>query len=277
MDSYTLSRKWFDYCFENPEKITPTHSAIYFFAIEHCNRLGWKKKFWFPTTMAMEALWIKSYNTYKKVLFELVDWGFIEMIEKSRNQYSANIIALSNFDKALNKALDKALIKHWTKHMSKQSESTVQSIVSINKQDNNITINKEQETIINKPKEKSLGLVKTFSEDSFEFNICRYFLEFHINEQTPSIIYSLKKETKESIINKWCDVIRKLKEIDKFTEKQIDFIIKYTLSDDFWKKQILSIEKFRKKKDGVSFFVKMVDIAKFNKQKLNPNKKVWVI
>jgi hypothetical protein len=158
--------------------------------------------------------------------------------------------------------------------MSKQSESTVQSIVSINKQDNNITINKEQETIINKPKEKSLGLVKTFSEDSFEFNICRYFLEFHINEQTPSIIYSLKKETKESIINKWCDVIRKLKEIDKFTEKQIDFIIKYTLSDDFWKKQILSIEKFRKKKDGVSFFVKMVDIAKFNKQKLNPNKKV---
>lgn len=134
MNSYNLSRAWFDWCFENPEKITPTHTALYFFAIEHCNRLGWKKKFGFPTTMVMEAIGIKSYNTYKKVLFQLVDFGFIEMIEKSKNQYSSNIIALSKYDKANNKALDKAL----TKHTSKQGESTV----SIDKQ-----VTKEQRTI----------------------------------------------------------------------------------------------------------------------------------
>lgn len=136
MNSYELSRKWFDFCFENPDKIKPNHTALYFFAIEHCNRLGWKEKFGFPTTMVMEAIGIRSYNTYINTLNEVVLWGFIEMIERSKNQYSANIIALSNFDKALNKALDKALIKHTTK----QSES----IDSIDKQDNNKPLNNKQ-------------------------------------------------------------------------------------------------------------------------------------
>lgn len=138
ISGYSLSRNWFDFCFENPEKINPSHTAVYFFAIEHCNRLGWKKKFGFPTTMVMEAVGIKSYNTFKKVLFDLVNFGFIRMIEKSKNQYSANIIALSNFDKATNKALDKAL----TKHLTKQSESTIQSIVSIDKQETSKQLNK---------------------------------------------------------------------------------------------------------------------------------------
>lgn len=139
MNGYELSRIWFDWCFENPEKISPNHSAIYFFAIEHCNRLGWRKKFGFPTEMVKDAIGIKSYNTYIKTLNDLVDWGFIEMIERSKNQYSANIVALVNFDKALDKALDKAI----KKHASKQDESTIQSIDSINKQLTIKPINKE--------------------------------------------------------------------------------------------------------------------------------------
>lgn len=142
MNSYELSRAWFDWCFENPEKITPNHTALYFFCVEHCNRLGWKERFGLPTTMAKEAIGIRSYNTYIKTLNDLVEFGFIKMVEKSKNQYSSNIIALSKFNKALDKALDKAFIKH----MIKQDESTIQSIDSIDKQ---ITINKEQ--INNKP------------------------------------------------------------------------------------------------------------------------------
>lgn len=129
MNGYELSRIWFDWCFENPEKISPNHSAVYFFAIEHCNRLGWRKKFGFPTEMVKDAIGIKSYNTYIKTLNDLVDWGFIEMIERSKNQYSANIVALSNFNKAVDKALDKAI----TKHASKHNESTCESIDSIDK------------------------------------------------------------------------------------------------------------------------------------------------
>lgn len=143
MNSYELSRYWFNWCFENPEKINPNHTALYFFCIEHCNRLGWKEKYGLPTTMAKEAIGIRSYNTYIKTLNDLVDFGFIKIIEKSKNQYSSNIIALSKFTKALDKALDKAFIKH----LIKQDESTRQSNDSIDKQQtiNNITTNNKQE------------------------------------------------------------------------------------------------------------------------------------
>lgn len=136
MDYFKLTRAFWDFAFENPEKIKPNHCALYLFIVEHCNRLGWKQKFGLPTTMAKDAIGIRSYNTYITTLSELVDFGLIELIEKSKNQYSSNIVAISNFDKAPNKALDKALINHGTK----QSESIVQSTDSITKP---ITINKD--------------------------------------------------------------------------------------------------------------------------------------
>lgn len=136
MNSYELSRAWYDFCFVNPEKIKPLHSAIYFFAIEHCNRLGWKDKFGFPSQMVMEAIGVKNWRTYSAGLNDLIDWGFIKMVEISKNQYSANIIALVKYTKATTKALDKALQKHSTK----QGQSTV----SIDKQYNKEQYNKEQ-------------------------------------------------------------------------------------------------------------------------------------
>ena len=139
MNSYELSRAWFDWCFNNPEKIKPSHSAVYFFAIEHCNRLGWKDKFGFPSQMVMEAVGIKNWRTYSGVLKDLVDFGFINMIEISKNQYSANIIAIVKNTKADAEATTKALDKALQKHSTKQRQSTV----SINKQ---VTKNKEQRT-----------------------------------------------------------------------------------------------------------------------------------
>jgi hypothetical protein len=134
MNGYELSRKFWDFAFENPDRIKPIHSAIYFFAIEHCNRLGWKEKFGLPSQMVMEAIGVKNWRTYSQGLNELIDFGFIKLLEKSSNQYSSNIIAIVNFTKADTKALDKALQKHGTKQG--------QSIVSINKQETN-----KQETI----------------------------------------------------------------------------------------------------------------------------------
>ena len=134
MNSYELSRGFWDFAFENPERVKPIHSAIYFFAIEHCNRLGWKEKFGLPSQMVMEAIGVKNWRTYSQGLNELIDFGFIKLLEKSTNQYSSNIIAIVNFTKADTKALDKALQKHGTKQG--------QSIVSIDKQETN-----KQETI----------------------------------------------------------------------------------------------------------------------------------
>jgi len=135
MNGYELSRNWFDFCFENPEKINPNHTAIYFFAIEHCNRLGWKKKFGFPSQMTMDALGIKKNQTYIKYFNDLVEWKFFKLIQKSRNQYSANIISLISAMPKNGEALDKAIIKH----AAKQTSSNGQSNSTIDKQENKET------------------------------------------------------------------------------------------------------------------------------------------
>lgn len=153
INGYDLSRNWFNWSFDNPDKVKPIHSAIYFFAIEHCNRLGWKDKFGFPSQMVMESIGVKNWRTYSKALNDLVDFGFIKMIEISKNQYSSNIIAIVKNTKAPTKALDKALSKHSTKHS--------QSTVSIDKQ-----LNKEQLNNINSPsiEERINGFLNWFNE-----------------------------------------------------------------------------------------------------------------
>jgi len=90
LNGYSLSRSFFDWCFENPEKIKPNHVALYFFIVEHCNRLGWKRKFGLPTDVCKDAIGIKSYNTYIKTLNDLIEFGFINMIQKSKNQWTEN-------------------------------------------------------------------------------------------------------------------------------------------------------------------------------------------
>lgn len=135
VNGYSLSRVIFDYAFENTDHIRPVHIAIYFFAIEQCNRLGWKEKFGFPSSLVMDAIGMRSYTNYKKAFDELVEMGFIKVVQYSKNQHSANIIALSKNIKATVKALDKATVKANDGHTPKQQE--------YNKTINNITTNKE--------------------------------------------------------------------------------------------------------------------------------------
>jgi len=136
MDHFKLLRDFWDFAFENPEKISPNHCALYCFIINHSNRLGRKSKLGLPTEMTKEAIGMKSYKTYIKTLVDLVDWGFIEMLEKSKNQYSSNIIALVNFTKATTKAYDKAMLMQ----QLKQVQSNDQSNASINE----LITNKEE-------------------------------------------------------------------------------------------------------------------------------------
>jgi hypothetical protein len=251
MNGYNLSRIWFDFAFSNPELIKPNHCALYFFAIEHCNRLGWKKKFGLPSAMAMEAIGIKSYHTYKATLLDLIKWGFIEMVEISKNQYSSNIIALADFDiandKANDKALDKALSKHSTKHISKHSQSTVQSthqsIDSIDKQLNKEQLNKEPINNITLP-ENSASPIGLVVDENFQSNpdlkISAMKAEQDPSFQTPPTIeivetqtevwptfedfwdlYDKKRGDKDKVKKKWV----KLKQSEK--EAIMDYLPRY--------------------------------------------------
>ncbi len=132
INGYDLTRDWFDFAFENQGKITGNHGCLYLWLVELNNRMGWVSTFASPASQTMAAVGISSYNTYKKILNDLIEWGFVKMIKPSKNQYTANIIALSKNDKAVYKALDKAMTTH--------NSSTIQSTDSIIKQVNKETI-----------------------------------------------------------------------------------------------------------------------------------------
>lgn len=167
MNSYALSRRFWDFAFEHTGKIKPIHIALYFFAMEHCNRLGWKKQFGLPTSMVLEAISVKSYSVYKAAFDDLVEYGFFEIVQYSRNQYSSNIIALKENNKANTKAGSKALDKAFINHASKQTNSTGQSKVSIDKQE---TINQEPfEPIKQKTKEEPLRAIGVLPFESEAF------------------------------------------------------------------------------------------------------------
>lgn len=154
MNIYELSRQFWDYCYQNTGEVKPNHIALYFFIIEHCNRLGWKEKFGLPSHMAMEAISIKSHNTFISTLNDLIRFGFIVLHEKSRNQFTSNIIALSKKEKAQYKALDEAMIKHSTKQSESTIQSTVQSIDSIDipiYQSTNLPINQSTDEVASLP------------------------------------------------------------------------------------------------------------------------------
>ena len=197
MDYYQLHRNFWDFAFNNPEKIKPGHCALFSFAIEHCNRLGWREKFGFPSQMAMDAVGIKCYASYLKIFNDLIDFGFFDLVEKSKNQYSANIIALSNFDEANNKALDRAIIKHATKQHKSTIESTIESTnkstSSIIRLNTNIQIYQEQ---INQFNSKNKILILELFESEEWVNIIAMQNKIQIDDVLKWIIaFGLKLET----------------------------------------------------------------------------------
>jgi hypothetical protein len=276
MNIYNLSRAWFNFSFENPEIVKPNHTALYFFIIEHCNRLGWKEKFGLPSTMAMEAVGIKSYNTYITTLNDLISFGFVNLIQKSKNQYSSNIVAISNFDKAHDKALDKALIKH----ASKQSESTIQSIDSINKQyynNTNSQINKldyaeliQSGNFLFFLEENNLQIIALVKNtEALPEQKPKHLQNSKIKKEitTPEILdlisYS-KNYFDEKYIAGSEKIFDELIRIDQYKPEEMKKAIRQGKEDVFWTKNFLTPKKLRSKdKNGVLFidiFLKLTPV-----------------
>jgi hypothetical protein len=68
-----------------------------------------------------------------------------------------------------------------------------------------------------------------------------------------NLLFELIKENnpthKQPNIESWAEEIRKMREIDKRTEQQIEFIMKWAQNDNFWRGNILSTKKLREKFD----------------------------
>jgi len=109
MNIYSLINNWYNFVGDNGGKIKIQHHAVYFYAIFVCNKNGWAKEFIFPSESGLTFTSVRTYKTYISALNDLVAFGFLNLINKSKNQHSANIVALVDFTKATTKASTKAL------------------------------------------------------------------------------------------------------------------------------------------------------------------------
>jgi hypothetical protein len=188
--------------------------------------LGWKKKFGLPMEMAKEAIGIKNYRTYAKTFYDLIEWGFIELIQKSKNQYSSNIIAIVENAKANTEANTIAPTKALDKALQKHSQKQGQSIVGINKQE---TRNNEQETITQE-NDPTIEILENYPFEEFWE------------------LYDKKKGNQGALRFKWqhIDELDKIKIFDhvkKYKASQPDKVFRKDplnyLNDESWKDEVI--------------------------------------
>ena len=175
INTFEINKTWFSYVAENIN-VKPIHTALYFFIFNKWNSLFWKKHFGLPTDNTMECMNIRSYKTYIKTLNELESFGFIKLIERSKNQNTSNIIEVVNNTKAEIKATTKAMLKATTQS-NDQSEG--QSNVSVVKH-----FNKEQLNLLTKNHIKVKEFLKTLNSESFSFK--QSLLDLEIEEEIVS-------------------------------------------------------------------------------------------
>ena len=94
MNVFGMSKIFFKFVSENRKNVTTAHISLYFYCINLCNTNLWKKEFGLPTDRTMDGICVGSYKCYIKSLRDLHDWGFLEIVCTSKNQYTANIISL---------------------------------------------------------------------------------------------------------------------------------------------------------------------------------------
>ncbi len=181
LNGYDLTRNWYNYKFENGN-VKAVHTDLYLYLVDQWNRLGQKENFGLPTSVTMHCLGIGSYNTYKKVLYDLIDFGFVTLVKESKNQHNAKVIAISKIDKALDKALDKATIKASDeatdkaldtidKQLNKYNNLTTEQINNILGYANNLSVldlNSFLKNLKSKPAPKKFDFRKAMLDYGFE-------------------------------------------------------------------------------------------------------------
>lgn len=218
MDYFKLLRDFWDFAFENPEKISTNHCALYCFIINHSNRLGRKAHFGLPTEMSKEAIGMKSYKTYIQTLSDLIDWGFIAMLEKSKNQYSSNIVALVNFTEATTKAYDKAMLMQQQKQVQSttQSNTTIEELIT-NKEELKTNLEKDEIFISELINDQSWCEVICM-QNHIDFNKLKLMMIVFKNKLKSEMDIKYNKKDFASHFSRWIPgELNKIKTIKKVT------------------------------------------------------------
>ena len=102
---------------DNPDKVDPSLCAVYFALLNRANKTGWKDSFAIILIDLQEDCGICSRTTILKVLSKLEEYGFVETISKTNNQYKNRVIRLPLNGKHLESTwipLEKHVETTWT-------------------------------------------------------------------------------------------------------------------------------------------------------------------
>ena len=226
MNGYNLHRAWYNFVFDNPGIVRTQHTSLYLFIVETCNRLGWKRNFGLPTNHAMEGSSIGNYQTFRKTFDDLIKWGFIKLVQKSTNQYSANVVALCNTEAAKGSAMDRALMN--------QCNST-EDIV---KPQTSKTLNNKKMSEIE---------ISEVPLDFLEIYKIGEELRKNIEDYAKSKDIPLKKVS-EAKYKSWLDPLIKMVNEDGLKVSHLEDLTTYLRSSDnqFWQKTVLDTRILRK-------------------------------
>ncbi len=167
-NGYALSRAWFDFALDNPDKVSGNHTALYLWIVEINNRTGWKDRFGLTVREAMDGMSCKSRTTYFKCFQNLIEWKFIEIVVPAKNQYQCNIIAIPNFVQAQ----DDQVNRHRTNTDTDSSKSSGTDTGTILK-----PLNLENQQTLNlKPTNQNEDFINELVSD-FEFTEMRFNIQ----------------------------------------------------------------------------------------------------
>jgi len=152
MTGYDYSRQWFNFAFENQDKVSTKHGILYFWIIELNNRLGWVENFKVPFDTAGAAIGINRAQTVRETLYDLASWGFVRIVIKGANQNVSIVVSLKGCEVSTGHSLENsvrlnenrssdvlATVQAVFEQPFEQSPSSRLSTVPIDKQENKET------------------------------------------------------------------------------------------------------------------------------------------
>jgi len=133
---YSLTKTWFEFVLENPDKVSGNHTALYLWIVQINNRKNWIEVFGVTVSENMDGMSCKSRTTYYKVFKDLIEWGFIRIVIPAENQYKCNMITLPNIGTPIfgTPNNEQSRTKNWSNTRSSTRSSTGTILKQVNKE-----------------------------------------------------------------------------------------------------------------------------------------------
>ena len=117
MSMFDYFNNFYQWIEDNPDKVDPYITAVYFALLNRANKSGWKDKFAIILIDLQETCGINSRTTMLKTLAKLEEFGFLQTVSTTQNQYKNRVIRLPLNEKHLDstwKPNEKHVKTTWT-------------------------------------------------------------------------------------------------------------------------------------------------------------------